>query len=516
MRTPLTSGLNGTSGTSGIGVAGTSGTSGIDGLIGLSGTSGIDGLDGPLSGSDLDPNTIVTATYYGQLYFAQDGTIWYWTGEGWALTYSPVSGINGTSGIDGLVGVAGTSGIDGLVGVAGTSGIDGLIGDKYKTTSTDSFTLGNSGAITVGTGLGYSVAQSIIIVYDINNFQECEVITYTTGTGVLTFAAPTRTVGSGTYISWTVNLDGASGGNGSSGTSGIDGLIGLSGTSGTSGIGVAGTSGTSGIGVAGTSGTSGIGVAGTSGTAGTSGIGVAGTSGTSGIGVAGTSGTSGIGVAGTSGTSGIGVAGTSGTSGTSGIGVAGTSGTSGIGVAGTSGTSGTSGIGVAGTSGTSGIGVAGTSGTSGIGVAGTSGTSGAKGDPGTSLGSAVTYRIKVNMSAGLVDTTTPIAKVWAPGNVEIFDSVTGWTITGWSITRSVNNLTLTHDLLKPVLMGTTTARDPLGNLFTIPFTGKTASVMALINTETNLSVQFTTITGTNTGGSTAGVSYIIITFFVES
>ena len=36
-------------------------------------------------------------------------------------------------------------------------------------------------------GLAYSVAQSIIVVYDVSNFQECEVITYNSSTGALQF-----------------------------------------------------------------------------------------------------------------------------------------------------------------------------------------------------------------------------------------------------------------------------------------------------------------------------------------
>ena len=123
----------------------------------------------------------------------------------------------------------------GSSGTSGTSGSSGVSGDKYLTTSTTSFTLGNSGTITVGTGLAYSPAQSIIIVYDTNNFQECEVVTYNSNTGALQFTSPSRTVGSGTYTSWSVNLDGASGANGSSGSSGTSGTSGSSGTSGTSG-----------------------------------------------------------------------------------------------------------------------------------------------------------------------------------------------------------------------------------------------------------------------------------------
>jgi hypothetical protein len=128
--------------------------------------------------------------------------------------------------------------------------------------------LGNAGTITVATQLAYTVAQSIIVVYDANNFQECEVTAYNPSTGSLSFGAPFRTVGGGTYSSWAINLDGASGGDGSSGTSGSSGSAGTSGTTGTSGSsGSSGSSGTSGSsGSSGTAGTSGRnGIDGTSG-----------------------------------------------------------------------------------------------------------------------------------------------------------------------------------------------------------------------------------------------------------
>jgi hypothetical protein len=128
--------------------------------------------------------------------------------------------------------------------------------------------LGNAGTLTVGTQLAYTVAQSIIVVYDANNFQECEVTAYNPATGSLSFAAPTRTAGGGTYSAWSVNLDGASGGDGSSGTSGTSATAGTSGSTGTSGSsGSSGSSGTSGSsGSAGTAGTSGRnGIDGTSG-----------------------------------------------------------------------------------------------------------------------------------------------------------------------------------------------------------------------------------------------------------
>ncbi len=213
----------------GSGTSGSSGNSGSSGTSGVSGNSGSSGTSGP-------------------------------------------AGTSGISGNSGSSGVSGTSGVSGSSGLTGTSGVSG---DKYKTTSTTSHTLGSSGTIVVQTGLSYSVAQSIIIAYDGSNFQESEVISYNSVNGSLVFGVPTRTVGSGAYTSWTVNLDGATGGNGSSGTSGARGTSGSSGNSGTSGnSGSSGTSGAAGTsGITGSSGTSGArGTSGSSGESGTSGV----------------------------------------------------------------------------------------------------------------------------------------------------------------------------------------------------------------------------------------------------
>ena len=170
-----------------------------------------------------------------------------------------------------------------ISGTSGTSGTSGYDGDRFRTTSTTTFTLGVTTTIVVEPGLAYTPAQDIIITYNVGNHQTCTVVTYDINTGVMVIGAPVTVTGSGTYSSWTVNLDGAAGGDGSSGTSGTSGLSGSSGTTGTSGSsGVSGSSGTSGT--TGTSGSSGInGATGTSGTSGSSGSsGSAGTSGSSG------------------------------------------------------------------------------------------------------------------------------------------------------------------------------------------------------------------------------------------
>lgn len=185
---------------------------------------------------------------------------------------SGTSGTSGTNGPVGPQGVQGTQGIQGVAGSAGTSGSSGAAGDQYRTTSNSTFTLGTSTNLTVGTGLAYTPAQDIIITYDINNHQVCSVVSYNSGTGALVIGPPITVTGSGTYSSWTVNLEGAAGGDGSSGTSGLNGSSGTSGLQGSQGVqgiqGVAGTSGTSGLN--GTSGSNGSnGSSGTSGSSGT-------------------------------------------------------------------------------------------------------------------------------------------------------------------------------------------------------------------------------------------------------
>jgi hypothetical protein len=170
-----------------------------------------------------------------------------------------------------------------ISGTSGTSGTSGYDGDRFRTISTTTFTLGVTTTIVVEPGLAYTPAQDIIITYNVGNHQTCTVVSYDINTGVMVIGAPVTVTGSGTYSLWTVNLDGAAGGDGSSGTSGTSGLSGSSGTTGTSGSsGVSGSSGTSGT--TGTSGSSGInGATGSSGTSGSSGSsGSAGTSGSSG------------------------------------------------------------------------------------------------------------------------------------------------------------------------------------------------------------------------------------------
>ena len=81
-------------------------------------------------------------------------------------------------------------------------------GDRYLTSSTTSNTVSNGNkTFTIGTGLSYTPTQNITISYDASNHMHGEVLTYDSGTGVLTVDINNHT-GTGTYASWVVNVGG--------------------------------------------------------------------------------------------------------------------------------------------------------------------------------------------------------------------------------------------------------------------------------------------------------------------
>jgi len=81
-------------------------------------------------------------------------------------------------------------------------------GDRYLTSSTTSNTVSNGNkTFTIGTGLSYTPTQNITISYNASNHMHGEVLTYNSGTGVLTVDINHHT-GSGTYAAWVVNVGG--------------------------------------------------------------------------------------------------------------------------------------------------------------------------------------------------------------------------------------------------------------------------------------------------------------------
>lgn len=150
----------------------------------------------------------------------------------------------------------------------------------------------------ISTNLSYAAGDIVQLSYDANNYVIGTVNTYNPSTGQLDITV-SKSVGSGSYSIWTVNLAGSAGSAGTSGQSGTSGSNGTSGTSGASGS--SGTNGASGSnGSSGTSASSGAtganGNAGSSGTSGTAGAtGPQGSTGPTGAqGPTGSSGTSGV------------------------------------------------------------------------------------------------------------------------------------------------------------------------------------------------------------------------------
>jgi hypothetical protein len=111
---------------------------------------------------------------------------------------------------------------------------------------------------TVATGLAYTIAQTVVIAADANDYMNATITGYNSGTGVMN-ATVTSSLGSGTYTSWTVNLDGAVGAQGATGPTGAVGPTGNTGATGIQGItGPTGPQGTTGpTGAQGTTGATG-------------------------------------------------------------------------------------------------------------------------------------------------------------------------------------------------------------------------------------------------------------------
>ena len=243
-------GGGGGGGTGATGISGFSGFSGYSGRSGYSGAVGATGVGGSITVKD-EGSTLTTAAT--SLDFVGAGVTA--TNVGGAVTVTipggggggatGVSGFSGYSGAAGspggatgatgfgATGATGFSGYSGVVGAtgfgatgfSGYSGVIGAAGDRYATTSSTSLTIASSGTITltVGTGLAYTAAQSVIIANNGSNYMSGTVNSYNSGTGVMTVIL-TASTGSGTYSSWSVNLAGAVGAVGATGLTGATGL----------------------------------------------------------------------------------------------------------------------------------------------------------------------------------------------------------------------------------------------------------------------------------------------------
>ena len=118
------------------------------------------------------------------------------------------------------------------LGAPGAAGADGLDGDRYRTTSDTSMTLGiGTQNLVVEIGLSYIPTHEIIIVDagdPLTNNMSGTVISYNSATGDLSVDV-TSFNGTGTFGDWIVNLSGAPGVDGAQGPTGPTGAVGKAG-----------------------------------------------------------------------------------------------------------------------------------------------------------------------------------------------------------------------------------------------------------------------------------------------
>lgn len=161
---------------------------------------------------------------------------------------STASGVTGPSGPTGNTGSQGNTGNTGNTGPTGSTGIQG---PGYKSTSIDSITLNTlivGGKVSfniIQTNVAYSVGQTIVVVADEENYLVGSISTVSSTSVTLTIL---KIVGTGTFVSWELNLSGEIGIQGIRGSTGSTGSIGNTGPTGSQGItGQAGPTGSQGV-----------------------------------------------------------------------------------------------------------------------------------------------------------------------------------------------------------------------------------------------------------------------------
>jgi hypothetical protein len=428
----------------------------------------------------------------------------------------------------------------------GATGATGPVGDRYSTTSTSNLTiaLGNI-SLEVEANLAYTVGQDITVTYDFNNYMAGPIISYDSSNGALEFESISLE-GSGTYNSWTVNLEGAAGGIGATGSTGPEGSTGATGSTGLPGIVESNTApldttvlwlnpntpGTLGVGATGATGPAGtIGVDGSTGATGATGLtGATGEGATGATGIEGPTGATGItGATGDTGATGIGSTGATGipgivesntapvdtsilwlntnTPGTLGVGATGATGLTGatgangtIGVDGSTGATGATGpAGVDGATGATGP--AGTNGATGVaGPTGATGVQGATGATGSFSGT-----LTANLDANTYSISN-VGNLTASGNISAGSLIANGSIKGnpdlvlgntananATLTRIVTDTTFSY-----IQTGNGTVNST-GNIVFSPYSSPTQKVV--IDTSSGNLTAAGTVTANNFSGN---------------
>jgi hypothetical protein len=161
---------------------------------------GIDNPDGFITSSALSPYLLSSTA--ASTYQTLAGMSSYLTTSAAASTYAVIARGLPAAGTTGQV-LSKVNGTD--YNATWTTFIPG---DRYLTTSSTSNAVSNGNkTFTVGTGLSYTTQQDVTIAYDAAHHMHGLVLTYNSGTGVMTVDVNSHT-GTGTYNSWTVNVGG--------------------------------------------------------------------------------------------------------------------------------------------------------------------------------------------------------------------------------------------------------------------------------------------------------------------
>jgi len=214
------------------GATGSQGSQGEIGLTGPKGDTGSTGSQGP-KGDKGDTGSTGAQGIQGEKGDKGDTGS---TGAQGIQGEKGDTGATGATGPQGIQGIQGIKGDTGLKGDKGDTGETGADGDRYLTTSSTTLLIADSGQanITVGTGLAYSQAQTVLISKDESNYMHGIVYSYNSSTGLLVVNLKSKT-GSGTYSSWIINIDGAPGADGAQGATGLSGATGAKGDTGATG-----------------------------------------------------------------------------------------------------------------------------------------------------------------------------------------------------------------------------------------------------------------------------------------
>jgi hypothetical protein len=175
-----------------IGLTGSTGPQGPQGVAGVAGPQGAVGPAGPVGTQGERGIQGVTGA----------------TGAAGPTGLTGLTGPAGPQGERGLTGATGVQGPQGVQGSRGERGETGQRGDHFATSSVTPLAISSSGSVslTVEPGLAYTVAQYVLIARSASVFMRGHVSSYDDVTGVLVVDLDFSS-GSGSYDSWTVNID---------------------------------------------------------------------------------------------------------------------------------------------------------------------------------------------------------------------------------------------------------------------------------------------------------------------